>query len=262
MTTDVVDTDGRRTEERPARLRWWRELLYVLAFYAVYSFIRNRFGSAAVGPEHAFDNARHIIRIERLFGLFQEQRIQSWFIDWRWFMRFWDIYYGTFHFVVTAGAMIWLYRRWPGRFALWRNVLAFTTGFALVGFATFPLMPPRLLPPSYGFVDTLQTIGGLWSFDSGTMSKVSNQYAAMPSLHSGWALWCVLALYPVVRSRWARGLLVAYPVATVFCIIVTANHYWLDAVGGVVTFTGGYFAAVRFTRWLDGRHGRAALTEA
>ena len=103
---------------------------------------------------------------------------------------------------------------------------------------------------------------GLWSFDSSKMDQLSNQYAAMPSLHCGWALWCVLALYPVVRPRWARVLLIVYPVATVFCIIVTANHYWLDAVGGVVTFTVGYFAAVRFTRWIHGHHGRRALTEA
>ena len=115
----------------------------------------------------------------------------------------------------------------PERYPLWRNTLAFTTGFALIGFATFPLMPPRLLPVSYGFVDTLDKFGALWSFDSGAMHKISNQYAAMPSLHCAWAMWCLLVMWPQLKSVWARALLVLYPIATVYCIIVTANHYWL-----------------------------------
>ncbi len=128
-----------------------------------------------------------------------------------------------------------MYRSFPKRYPLWRNTLAFTTGFALIGFATFPLMPPRLLPVSYGFVDTLDKFGALWSFDSGAMHKISNQYAAMPSLHCAWAMWCLLVMWPQLKSGWARALLVLYPIATVYCIIVTANHYWLDAVGGFVT---------------------------
>jgi hypothetical protein len=76
------------------------------------------------------------------------------------------------------------------------------------------------------------------------MKAVSNQYAAMPSLHFGWSLWCVFMLWPAVgERRWAKALLVAYPAATLFAIVVTANHFWLDAVGGAAVLAGGYLVA-------------------
>ena len=193
-------TETTATLARPMhRLHWWRELIYVLAFYSVYSLIRNQFGSAAVSQGEAFDHAKDVIHLERIFGVFHEETIQHWFLSWRAFIQFWNLFYGTFHFVVTAFCIIWLFRRFPERYVRWRTTLAVTTALALIGFAFFPLMPPRLLPHSYGFVDTLQKVGGLWSFDSGAMSKVSNQYAAMPSLHFAWSSWCALVLVPTLR---------------------------------------------------------------
>lgn len=234
-------------------LRWWKEVAYVIAFYAVYSAVRNRFGSAAVSAAEARANAETVIRIQQAIGTYHEQTIQSWFLDARWFIQAWNLFYGTFHFVVTAGALIYLFRRFPRRYVRWRTALAWTTALALVGFATFPLMPPRLLPESHGFVDTLAVYGGLWSFDDGPMEAVSNQYAAMPSLHFGWSTWSACALFPVARSRWARVLLALYPVATLFAIIVTGNHFWLDAAGGAVVLGLGYLAARLWDRRIDRR---------
>ncbi|HEV7888755.1 MAG TPA: phosphatase PAP2 family protein, partial [Acidimicrobiales bacterium] len=151
-----------------SRLRWWREALYILAFYAVYTAVRNTQGSAAVSEAHARANAYRVIDIERALHVFQEHRIQHAFLDWRLFIQFWNVFYGTAHFVVTALALVVMFRAMKGRYPLWRNTLACTTALALIGFATFPLMPPRLLH-EYGFVDTLQAFGGLWSFDSGAM---------------------------------------------------------------------------------------------
>jgi hypothetical protein len=216
------------------RLRWWREVVFVLVFYSVYSLIRNQFGSAAVSDERALAHAKDLIHLERLLGLFHEETIQQWFLSWRSFIQFWNLFYGTFHFVVTAFCIIWLFRRFPDRYVRWRTTLAVTTALALIGFAFFPLMPPRLLPHSYGFVDTLQKVGGLWSFDSGAMSKVSNQYAAMPSLHFAWSTWCALVLVPTLRRRWLKVLAISYPFFTLFAIVVTGNHYILDAAGGVL----------------------------
>ena len=129
-------------------------------------------------------------------------------------------------------------------------MLGATTALAIVGFSLFPLMPPRLLDAGglyggarleaeqgiepFGFVDTLEANGGPWSFDSGAMQKVSNQYAAMPSLHIAWSTWCALVMWQLTRRRWARALIVAYPLMTLFGIVVTANHFFLDAVGGLV----------------------------
>ena len=234
-------------------LRWWREVAYVVAFYLVYSFVRNQFGSAAVSAETAFSNALAVIDIEEAMGLYVEEEIQDAFLGSRWFIQAWNLFYGTFHFVVTAFAIVYLFRRMPERYVRWRTTLACTTALALIGFATFPLMPPRLLPPSYGYVDTLATYGGLWSFDSGAMKAVSNQYAAMPSLHFGWSTWCALVLAPAARRTWLRALVVAYPVATLFAIVVTANHFWLDAAGGAVVLGLGYLLGTAWDRWTAGR---------
>ena len=209
MTTAAATDQGTRADKPRARARWWREVLYVIAFYVVYSAIRNT-GASTAGREHAFTNAKRIIRAERLVGLYHEETLQDWFLPFRWFIRFWNIYYGSFHFIVTIVALVWCFRARPDRYPRWRNTLAATTALALIGFAFFPLMPPRLLPPSYGFVDTLAHYGGLWSFDSGTMKAVSNQYAAMPSLHFGWSSWCAFVLWPAAGDRtWAKALLVS-----------------------------------------------------
>ena len=238
----MSEADAETEPPAPAdrsRLRWWKEVLYIAAFYGVYSFIRNTQGSAAVSAEHAFSNAREVIRVEEALGLFFEEGLQEAFLDWRPFIQFWNLFYGTFHFVVTIAALVLLFRRYPGRYPRWRNALAATTGLALIGFATYPLMPPRLLPASYGFVDTLRIYGGLWSFESGPVAQVSNQYAAMPSLHFAWSAWSTFVLYPMLDRAWARVAVVLYPAATVFAIVVTANHFWLDAVGGALVLAVG-----------------------
>jgi hypothetical protein len=261
---DVVE--GR--EEHASRLRWWREVLYIAAFYVVYTWIRNQFGSASVASSVAHDNAERIIDIERALGLFHEETIQDLFLQWPWFIQFWNVFYGTFHFVVTIGVLIWLFFRWRPQYAAWRNTLAFTTGLALLGFSLFPLMPPRLLSADeefgaghgnpyftddYGFVDTLAEYGGLWSFNEGAMAKVSNQYAAMPSLHFAWSMWCALAITGRTRHRWAQILAGSYPAATLFAIVVTGNHFWLDAVGGAVVLGAGWVLGSRLADWNDRR---------
>jgi hypothetical protein len=225
-------------------LHWWREFLLACGFYAVYSLIRNTQGSLSVSRMVAESNAFKVINLERFFGLYHEEWLQHLFLGVQPLMIFWNVFYGTFHFVVTAGVLIYLFRRFPERYRIWRNTLAVATGLALVGFALYPLLPPRLLPDSYGFIDSLKTYGSLWSFDSDSMQMISNQYAAMPSLHFAWSLWCGLGLFPVLKHRWAKALAVLYPVMTLLAIVITANHFVLDAVGG---------AAVLGLGWLGGR---------
>ncbi len=239
----TADFEGHGPSSRRG-LRWWKEVLTALVFYVVYSAIRNTQGSASVSGTLAFRNARRIIRWEELLGLYHEEAVQKAVIGWgRALMSFWNLFYGTFHFVVTIAVLVVLFRWAPERYRRWRNVLAATTALALVGFALYPLMPPRLLPPSYGFVDSLERFGSLWSFDSAAMQKLSNQYAAMPSLHFAWSFWCALALVPVLRRVWARVLLAVYPVLTLFAIVVTGNHFVLDAAGGALAVGGGVLYA-------------------
>ena len=264
MQSDVgasSDTVAVRTNTEGAtvpvvRLRWWREVAIVASFYGIYTAVRNLFGSASVSPARALGHAHTVIRLERDVGLFHEQTVQHWFLGWSWFIWFWNVFYGTFHFAVTIVALLYLFNRVPERYRQWRNTLAVTTALALIGFSLYPLMPPRLLSEcgqyggctNTGFVDTLQRFGGLWSFDSGTMQSISNQYAAMPSLHFAWSTWCWLALRPVVHRRSLRLALAVYPWLTLFAIVVTANHYWIDAAGGALALGVGYILGTGITR--------------
>ncbi len=274
---------------RQHRVYWWKEALIVAVFYLVYSWTRNQFGSNAVTlgtpPEHAFHNAERVIRFERLVGLYHEETLQDLFLPWRAFIQFWNTYYGTAHFFVTIAVFALLFVKRPAVFPQWRNSLAIMTALAILGFALFPLMPPRLLDepcPEYGgacipselraeggtfgFVDTLEEYGGPWSFDSDTMTEISNQYAAMPSMHIGWSTWCAVAMWPLLRRRWQRVAVFLYPLATLFCIIVTGNHYWLDGAGGLLAFAVGTLAGWGLHRWnqlrLDRKHEMALAARA
>jgi hypothetical protein len=222
------------------RLYWWRELLLATAFYALYSFIRNTQGSSLVSRAVAQANALRVISIEKFFGMYHERWLQQLFIGAGPAMVLWNFFYGTFHFVITVVVLVYLFRRFPERYRVWRNALAATTALALIGFAMFPLLPPRLLPASFGFVDSLDVYGSLWQFDSGSMQVISNQYAAMPSLHFAWSLWSGLALFPVLRRPWAKALAILYPVLTLLAILITANHFLLDAMGGATALGIGW----------------------
>lgn len=267
-------------EVREHRTWWWKEILIMGAFYFLYSLTRNRFGSIRVRgddiPLNSFNNALKVIRFERAIGLYHEESLQQWFLPYKWLLQLMNTYYGTAHFAVTVGVFFVLLNRRKDVFPLFRNALAAMTGLAIIGFALFPLMPPRLLDApcpgtqsvvvnsasvvkqtfggdciptklrnyngatEFGFVDTLKVYGGPWDFDSGSVAKRSNQYAAMPSLHIGWASWCAFAIWPLARRKWIRAAVLLYPALTLFCIIVTANHYWLDGIGGILALAGGF----------------------
>ena len=262
-----ASTAARRTETDSkagaldGSLRWWTEVVLVLVFYGVYTLIRNQFGSelGSAVKEAAIANAYDVIALERAVHLFGEKGLQDLFIEWDLFIKFWNIFYGFCHFAVTIGVMLLLYLRHPARYGVQRTVLAITTALALVGFALYPLMPPRLLndcgpfgacDTTYSYVDTLVDPGGFWSFNSSAMMDISNQYAAMPSLHIAWAIWCVVAAVPVLRRRWTRLAMMSYPWLTLFAVMVTANHYWIDAVGGLLAVVVAYPAGVLLARWL------------
>ena len=248
------------------RSHWWREVLIVAIFYGLYTAVRDIRGDKPVSVFQATTNAHRIITLERHLGLFHEANIQHWFLHYRELIRLCDDYYGTIHFVASIAVMLVLFIWFPYRYRMWRNTLALTTLIALIGFSFFPLLPPRLLPSGYHFVDTLKVVGGLWSFSSGAVNDVSNQYAAMPSLHTAWSAWCAAALFPLVRPWWGKVLLVLYPMATVFVIIVTANHYIADAIAGLLVLAVSYAVArlvtPRFDRWLLARQVRSARIEA
>ncbi len=254
--------------DKPIRPHWVREVSLIAAFYLIYQQIRGLADTG--GRARAFANARLIVRAERWLHIFNEQSVQSAFLGARWFIRGVNIYYGTLHFVITLGLLGWIYLRRHHNYRHMRNLLGLTTALALIGYWAFPLAPPRVLPcadsipvPSPGwqvgkcFVDTLDKVGGLWNYYTPVAKAASNQFAAMPSLHFGWAIWCGIAFFRFSRGTF-KGLAVVYPLVTLFAIVVTANHYWLDALGGAVVIGA---AALILKLIASRRSGRAAPAE-
>ncbi len=238
-----LDDTGEQVAEAPAkrqrsmRSRVVREAAMVLTFYYLYSTIRGVASTGNVQPR-AFANSNRLVHWERTLHIYTEQAVQQFCLSARWLIKAMNIYYGTLHFLITAGLLIWMFLRHSEGYRRMRNLLGATTGLALIGYWAFPLAPPRMRQWD-GFQDTLDTIGGLWSYHSGPAKAIANPYAAMPSLHFGWALWCAVVFYRYAAHRWSRALCVLYPALTLFAIVVTANHYWLDAVGGTIIFLGG-----------------------
>jgi hypothetical protein len=202
-------------------------------------------------PDHVCAHAHQIMTAEHWLGIFHEETIQNWALHARPLIIAANYFYGSFHFVVTIGAGIFLFRKWSDDYPRFRNSLGISTAVALIGFTFYPLAPPRMFPAS--FTDTLLKDPAIWTFSSGAAAKVSNQFAAMPSVHICWALWCAVALVPRLKRPWAKVLAAVYPLITLVVIVITANHYFLDAAGGVAIFLIGWFVS----GWLT-RAGRSA----
>ncbi|MBO0715157.1 MAG: phosphatase PAP2 family protein [Acidimicrobiales bacterium] len=227
-----------------SRLRWWTEVALVAGFYFVYSWISDQTSGAR---SIAFAHARATITAERWLGIYHEQTIQRFFLGDRGVIKAADLYYVSLHFILPTVALFYLFFKARPHYIRWRNALAWTTGISMVWFMVDPVMPPRLLPASYGFVDTLNVVGGAGRFDAALMKDAGNLFAAMPSLHLAWAAWCACALVPLVRRWWVKALLVAHLLATIFVVTVTANHFFMDLIGGAVAL--GLGIALSAVRW-------------
>jgi hypothetical protein len=220
----------------PRRPRWWQELMFIGACYWLYSLVRN-----AV-PEHerqALARAGDVLRLETRLHLAVEHSVNAFVASRDALAYLCDYYYATLHFLVTIGVMVWLYRQHPLRYRPLRSALMATTLAALAGFWLYALAPPRMLA-GRGFTDTIVAFHTWGSWGSSSVDSASNQFAAMPSLHIGWALWCALVVVRLTDRRWIQATAALYPVATLFVILGTANHFLLDAFGGVAVVVIGF----------------------
>ncbi len=230
---------------------WIIEVLVGVGIYLLYDTLRDH--AAGVSAD-AYRHAIQIVDAEKFLGLYHEYSIQQAFLGLDWFMSFWNIWYGTIHFVMPLVALVWLYRKLPARYVRWRNTIVLMLGASLLAFWAYPLMPPRLMPAHFGFVDTAADffnfgpqvrvhLGPDGQPTAAAVRTYGNLFAAMPSLHVGWSTWSVLAVWPLLKRTWAKVLWALYPVSIFFCIVVTANHWILDAVGGWLVLAVGYLGA-------------------
>jgi hypothetical protein len=204
------------------------ELVLIQVGYGFYTWIRN------AAPNHAHravDNANQILAVERFLHVDIERWLNHATRAVPSLENVFEEYYKTLHFAVPLGVLTWLYCRRPQAYRPARSAFFAATGLALIGFWTYPLAPPRLTP-GHGFTDTLHHSSGSSPF--GAFTHLANQFAAMPSLHIAWSTWCALVLATMAPSVWLRVLGVVYPCCTLYVVLATANHWVLDAVGGLL----------------------------
>ncbi|CAL9611490.1 hypothetical protein SUDANB96_05663 [Streptomyces sp. enrichment culture] len=223
-----TEPDREEPPDRAARPPLLRELLLVLGLFLVYKFGRQL---ATGHTEAAFANAHRVWDLERAVRLPGEGAVQSALLHGDTLVHLANVYYATVHFPATAAFLVWLYLRRPAHYVWARRVLAAVTAAALVLHLAFPLAPPRMLGAT-GLVDTGRVYGPS-VYGPPQTDHLSNQFAAMPSLHFGWALMLAIGLIVATRSRW-RWLWLLHPLLTLLVIVGTANHYWLDAVVATV----------------------------
>ena len=233
MTADT-SAEQRAETGSGARRRgvWWRvalEIAIVVAMWVVYNFGRLY---SSKHTHNAFDHAHQIWDLERWMFLPSEAWVQHVTIDtWIGLIHFANGYYALVHFPLTIGMLVYLFVFRPTAYVWIRRALVAFTVVALLGFILYPLAPPRMLA-GHGFVDT-GVVYGLSVYNQGGTDFASNQFAAMPSVHVGWATLVAVAFIASGFSAW-RWLWVLHPVVTVFVITVTANHYWLDGAVSVL----------------------------
>ncbi|MGW0626980.1 bifunctional glycosyltransferase 87/phosphatase PAP2 family protein [Streptomyces sp. NPDC002758] len=227
----------RRVLTRPNLLL---ELLLIRVTYAAYQKVRLAAGgSDEAGRATAEHHGNQLLDLERFLHVDIEHAVNHAVVKVDWLRAFFDFYYESFHFVVPLTVLAVLYWRRPVDYRWARSSLGFATLLALVGFWLFPLAPPRLMS-TLGIIDTVHGVQDFSEPDYGTLTALTNQYAAMPSLHFGWSLWCGVVIAVMAPRWWMKTLGLLHPLFTVSAIVATGNHWVLDAVGGAVVVGAGF----------------------
>ncbi|TCC39082.1 inositol phosphorylceramide synthase [Kribbella capetownensis] len=216
------ENENRRSGTGPVVWRVVREAVLLATLFLVYSAGRQ---IAAKHTGSAFDHAHDVLAIQSWLHLPNEASIQHAALKLPDLVEGANLYYASVHAPLTAVVLLWLSIWRPKAYSHVRWTIVALTGLALVGHIVFPLAPPRMMP---GFVDTGLAFGqSVYGVErSGGMA---NQFAAMPSLHVGWAALIALSMILITRTKW-RWLWLAHPIITFAVVVVTANHYWMDGI--------------------------------
>ncbi|MFI5940152.1 phosphatase PAP2 family protein [Streptomyces uncialis] len=247
------------------RLRWWTELPLLLLVYLAYSAGRLL---ARGDVSTAVDHGLAILRAEKALWLNAEHPLNRLFTEHAWIGVPADFWYASLHYLVTPAVLIWMFRSRRVHYRAARTWLLLSTFVGLIGFTLVPTCPPRLLDATHGFVDTMAQYSayGWWGTEASAprgLGGMTNQYAAMPSLHVGWALWCGVVLWRHGgRGPLMRTAAVAYPLITTVVVMGTANHYFLDAVAGAAVMGAGLLLTAPGLRFVDRLRARYATARA
>jgi PAP2 superfamily len=178
----------------------------------------------------AIAHGQQVINFERGTHTFFEPSLQAFFLPAHWTIDLANQLYLNAQFSIALGFLVWLYLFRNESYYFVRNMFVVAMGLALVGYTLFPTAPPRMFP-QYGLVDTIVEFSKV-NHDSAIAKIFINPYAAVPSMHCAFALMIGATGVRVCRHRWAKALWACWPVLIAWVVIVTANHYWVDAALG------------------------------
>ena len=226
---------------RPLTQRWAvvvsafaRELAIMFSLYAVWR-LANRLSLMQV--DGAMWRGRWLWELQRDWHLPSEVTIQQMILPFPLVVQFANVYYAGAHVPAMILFLVWLFVFHRPRYPRLRNVLALTTGACLL-IQLIPVAPPRLIP-ELGLLDTPllydQSVYGAIG------SGIAAQLTALPSVHVAWALLVGVGAVLVSESRW-RWLVLAHPVLTMWVVVATGNHYWLDGVLAAVLLAMAFVA--------------------
>lgn len=240
----LVGRDATRSRWHP--LVVLPELAWMLALVFGYSLARLFVVDAATG----YRNANALWSVERALHLPSEAAFQHWALQTPGLIRLANEYYASAHFPVTAVFLFWVY---VWRYEAWRwvrNAMTVFTAVCLLIEAVLPMAPPRLVH-AFGMEDTGVALGES-VYPASPHNGLANQFAAMPSVHVGWALFVAICVVTVLRTRW-RWLALLHPLLTVVVVTVTANHYWADGIAAAVLLGGTFLLPFVHRRLPSGR---------
>jgi hypothetical protein len=212
------------------------ELALVLGLYAVYEATR---GLVAGDAQVALRHAQDVVSLERSLQIFVEEPVQHAALAVPGLVATLGFAYLTLHLSLTGGLLLWLHRRRPAAYPVVRTTLLFATALALVGYVVFPTAPPRL--SHVGIVDTVS--GGHVDLNKGLVSSLYNPYAALPSMHVGYALIVGASLARYAAHAITRLAGFAYPPFVLLVIVATGNHFVIDAAAGAAVAALALLAA-------------------
>jgi hypothetical protein len=247
--TIEVGVASRKLIDTVSRRRVFRDVfeigLVALAFL-LYFLVR---GSVVQRDAEALRNAINIIDIERSLGFFWEPELNAAILNYGALIQLFNAIYFWLDFplIVAIGLGLYFFGH-RHQYTVARDAVLASGAIALVVYHLFPVTPPRLLPPEFGFVDTLAEYNNL-SYQAQSTEFFVNPYAAVPSLHYGWAVLVGGVLFWTTRNLWLRALAVFMPIGQFTAILFTANHYILDAMAGLVVALLGLLVAMALQRW-------------
>ncbi|MDO8616048.1 MAG: phosphatase PAP2 family protein [Dehalococcoidia bacterium] len=222
------------------------EIMLLAVALPIYYLVR---GVTVTQVDEAIARGADIINMEKSLGIFWEVELQSWILSYQWLVKLLNWFYLFGHLPVIGTLAVWLYFWHRPQYLLMRNAFLLSGAIALIFYVNFPTAPPRLLPEGlgFGFVDTV--VQQYQQSRPLTPSWFVNEYAAMPSMHIGWNLLVGISIWLASRNIFVRAFAVLMPLAMLIDIILTANHYILDAAAGLGVMLIGLGIALA-ARWL------------